>query len=138
MPYQFNVINSPGDCEELIRMAQRDKAVAENKKNNLTFQASQSAGTVQSRSFDLQQAQTDQTNIQNQQTAEAPNSVDWMKLEAKRKDLEARIYRLTLNQSLSVGVSSVERAYEMNLLTAQIAEADALIAAAEARKAELS
>ena len=138
MPYSFNVINSVEDCDQLIRMAQRDKAIAENKRGNLVFQANQSAGTSQSRAYDLQQAQSDLTNLQNQQAGEVANSVDWRKLESKKKNAEARIYQLELSQSLSVGVNSLEREYELNMQTVQIAEADALIAAAEARKAELA
>lgn len=138
MAYQFNVINTVADCDQLIRMAQRDKDVADNKRANLTFQANQSAGTAQNRGFDLQQAQSDLANVQTQQAAEVPGSVDWRKLESKRRSLDSRIYQLELNQSLSSGVNSIERAYELNVQNAQIAEADALIAAAEARKAELT
>ena len=138
MAYPFNLINSAGDCDQLIRMAQRDKAVSENKRSNLTFQANQSAGTAQSRSFELQQSQSDLTNVQNQMTGETANSLDWKKLEAKRRDLDSKVYKLELSQSLSVGVNSIEREYEINVLNGQIAEADALITGAEACKAELA
>jgi hypothetical protein len=44
---------------------------------------------------------------------------------------------MELNQTLTMGVSAIERQYEMNLYAAKMAEADALIAAAEAHKLTL-
>lgn len=137
MAYDLSTLNSAAECDELERTALRDKEVAQNKKANLVFQGNQSAGTNQSRGFGLQQAQADMINVQAQQAAEIPQSVDWKKLEAKRKTLEARIYTLELNRSISTGVNNIERQYEINVLDAQIAEADALIAAAQTRKAAL-
>ena len=137
MEYPFEEINNIADCELLKREAQRDKAIAENKKSNLVFQADQNAGTIQNRSVDLQDAETDMAKVVNQQAGENPTSTDWKKLESKRRDLEARIYKLELNQSLSVGVNRLDRIYEINKLDAEINEANKLISGADARIAQL-
>jgi len=73
--------------------------------------------------------------VQNQQAAEVAGSVNWKKPESKRRDLDSRIYKINLNQSLAVAINSIERQYKLKVWDNQIATANLLLA--NDRKAQL-
>lgn len=137
MSYNFSNITTIEECNQLTRMAQRDKAAAENKKRNLEFEAEQKLDSKEDRSYALQQAQREMVNLLDDLSRETAGSNPWKKLESQRKILEGRIMMMELNQSMTMGVSAIEREYEISLLSAQMAAADALITAAEAHKQTL-
>jgi hypothetical protein len=138
-PYTWSLITTVKEIDSVISFAELEVLTAQTRKANIFLRATNSARSLGDRTSDLASARAEMNSVISQQSAITDvNSEDWKRLEVKRRNLDSEVYALEFSLETSSAVGLITGVYNENGYDFQIAEAQNLLAGAQARKTELS
>jgi hypothetical protein len=138
-PYPWSLVTTVKEIDSVISFAEHEVLTAQTRKANIFLRATNSTRSLSDRNSDLSAARVDMNSVISQQAAITDvNSAEWKRLEVKRRSLDSDIYALEFSLETSSAVGVITGVYNENETDFQIAEAQNLLAGAQARKTELS
>jgi hypothetical protein len=138
-PYNWSLITTVQETDSVITFAEHEILTAQTRIANIFLRAKNSERSLGDRNSDLASARIEMTSTVNQQTSITDkNSDNWKRLESKRRSLDSQIFDLELSLESSSAVDLIFGVYNENGYDFQLAEAQNLLAGAQARKTELS
>ena len=137
MNYSVNKLTSTADCDVMVDLAEKTKDDLQYRKTIIVHQNVSFSGTATEVEAELS-AVTTQKNALATVVAALPDGAVKNSNVTKLKRLELKEYLLTQKKDNYGSVALLENEFEQARIDLEIAEADAFIAALNARKAVLS
>jgi hypothetical protein len=137
MAFNVSLIQLAAEADELLRMAQRDKRNLGLRKDNITVRNLNSAEDVNERKAELTAAELDLANSTAKLATLTVGTDAYVLEKIKNLDLEGRVLRLKRADNKAGTVATLEQAYDLAAIEAELKVVDDFIAEVTARKAAL-
>jgi hypothetical protein len=137
MAFNVSLIQLAAEADELLRMAQRDKRNMGLRKDNITVRNLNSAEDVNERKAELVAAELDLASSTAKLATLTAGTDAYVLEKIKNLDLEGRVLRLKRAGNKAGTVATLEQAYDLAAIEAELKVVDDFIAEVTARKAAL-
>ncbi len=136
MKISLGLIRLPEEADSLLKTAQRDKRIFENRRETLNIRAETTAENAVELQIELTSTQGELTTVNAIIAALPPGDKKEEEI-TKKLALELKLRRLQETGSRTGALATIEKEYDADLLDRQIAGINEFIEAVTARKANL-